>query len=212
MAKNRKRDASLTSFLKHAGTGKTVRNYRNNEVIYLKGSPADSVFYLQKGIVKLTAASKRKKAVVTLLQAGDIFGEGCLGQERLQMFNATSIGPSTIMRVEKKVFRDKLERDQAFAAMFIEQLISKIARCQADLEDHFLNFSERRLARILLLHRGIAHKPFTRAFSQTTLAEMVGTTRSRVSRFMSDFKKKGLVSYNGGLEIDSAGLLAFLQR
>jgi len=206
-----------TAFLKHAGPGKTIRAYRDKEVIYSQGSPADAVFYVQSGLVKLTIVSKRgrKKAVLALLQEGDFFGEGSLGTQLRRMYTATSMGPSTITRLEKFAVRRKLARDPGFAAIFTGYLLSQIARLEADLADHFLSFSERRLARILLTHRGFTQTSKTGSsllhLSQTTLAEMVGTTRGRVSRFMNEFRGKGYIRYNGGLEIDSERLTAFLE-
>jgi CRP/FNR family cyclic AMP-dependent transcriptional regulator len=206
-----------SAYLSKNGPGRGVRDFRNKEVIYSQGEPADAVFYIQSGMVKLTVVSKRrrKKAVVALLQEGEFFGEGCLGRESQRMSTATAIGPSTVTRVEKAVFHRKLNRDPAFADMFIAYLLAETARFKADLADHFLNFSERRLARILLRYRDLSQESLrglsTRGFSQTTLAEMVGTTRARVNGFMNDFREKGYVRYNGGLVIDSKRLTAFLQ-
>ena len=167
-------------------------------------------------MVILTVASKRgnKKAVLALLQEGCLFGEGCLAGQPRRMSTATSLGESTVARVEKAVFRRQLEQDRTFADMFIAYLISQTTRFKADLADHFLNFSERRLARILLMHKdyakGSKSGPNTYHFSQTALAEMVGTTRARVSVFMNEFRKKGYVRYNGSMEINVEKLTAFL--
>ena len=169
-------------------------------------------------MVKLRVISKhgRKSAVLSLLQEGDFFGEGCLGREHQRMSSATSVGPSTITRVEKAVFRRELDRNPEFAAMFTEYLLSEIVRIKQDLADHFFNFSDRRLARILLTHKGFSQKSPSGTssvrLSQATLAEMVGTTRGRVSRFMNEFREKGYVRYNGGLEINPERLSAFLER
>ena len=212
-----KRGPSPTAFLKQLGSGKTIHAYRNNEVIYSQGSSADAVFYIQAGMVKLTVGSNRgrKKAVLAILQVGDLFGEACLGKETRRVSTATSIGPSTLTRLPKTVFRQKIDCDPAFAAMFIAHLLRQTARFKADLADHFLNFSERRLARILLMYKGFVRKSkggiITLRLSQTTLAEMVGTTRARVSTFLNGFKQKGYIRYNGGLQIDSGRLTAFLQ-
>ena len=217
MAVKRKSGLTPTVFLKQAGPGRSIRVYRDKEAAYLQGSPANAVFYIQSGMVKLTVASRRdrRKAVLAVLQEGDFFGEGCLGSERRRMSTATSIGQSTIIRVEKAVFRKELDRDPEFAAMFTEYLLSEIVRLKADLADHFFSFSERRLARILLTHRGFTQTSKSGSsslhLSQTTLAEMVGTTRGRVSRFMNEFRGKGYIRYNGGLEIDSERLAAFLE-
>lgn len=207
----------LSAYLKPPGPGRSIRVYGDDEVVYSQGGPADAVFYLQSGMVKLTMVSKgrRKKAVLAVLQEGDLFGEGCLGRQRQRISTATSMGPSTITRVEKNSFRRLLDRDPAFAAIFINYLLSEIDRFKADLADHFLNSSKRRLARILLRHEASGHKsksgPFTLGFNQTTLAEMVGTTRARVSHFMNEFRQKGYVRYNGGLQVNSERLTAFLQ-
>lgn len=212
-----RRDFGSTPFLKKTGAGRSIRVYRDREAIYAQGSPADAVFYVRSGVVKLTVVSKRrrKKAVLAVLQEGDLFGEGCLGNELQRASSATAIGASIIIRLEKGAFRHKLDRDQEFAALFIHYLLSRIARLKADLVDHFLNFSERRLARTLLMMHGAAArskgKPSTLELSQTTLAEMVGTTRSRVNSFMNEFREKGYIRYNGGLEIDYERLTAFLQ-
>ena len=217
MAGTPKRVLRFMPFLTEAGPARSVRVYRNKEVIYSQGSPADAVFYLQSGAVKLTVASphRGKKAVLAVLEEGDFFGEGCLGRERQRISTATSMGSSTVTRLGKNAFRQKIDRDPAFAAMFMTYLLSQIARFKADLADHFLNSSERRLARILLTYRGFLQKsksgPFTLGLSQSALAEMVGTTRARVSTFMNRFRKKGYVRYNGGLQIDPERLTAFLQ-
>ena len=217
MAGKPKRGLTPIAFLKQAGPGRSIRVYRNNKGIYSQESPADAVFYLQSGMVKLTVVSKhrRKKAVLALLQEGDVFGEGCLGREPQRISTATSVGLCTITRIEKVTFRRKIDRDLAFSAMFITYMLFQTERIKADLADHCLNFSERRLARILLMHRGFAQKskrgPSTLQFSQTILAEMVGTTRSRVSSFMNKFREKGYIRYNGVLEVDFERLTAFLQ-
>jgi len=214
MASKPNRGIAPLAFLTQPGDGRTIRLYRNKEVIYAQGHPSDAVFYVHSGMAKLTVASKRnhKKAALALLQEGDMFGEGCLGRETARTSTATSMGSSTITRLEKATFRRKIDRDPEFASIVITCLLSQIDRLQADLADQFFNFSKRRLARLLLMHACFAAKPpFTLRISQTTLAEMVGTTRSRVSRFMNEFRKKGYVRYNGGMHINSRRLTAFLQ-
>ncbi len=193
----------------------TVRSYRDKEVVFAQGDPADSVFYIQSGMVKLTAVStRRKKAIIAFLQRGSFFGEGCLGGQSLRICTARSIGPSSIARLRKESTIRTLKRDPKFATVFVEYLLSRIIRMEEDLIDQFFNFSERRLARVLLLFGQITKesKPeFPLKVSQSTLAEMVGTTRARVSQFMNGFKRRGLVSYNGGLQINSALITSFLQ-
>jgi CRP/FNR family transcriptional regulator, cyclic AMP receptor protein len=193
----------------------TVRNYRDNEVIFSQGDKADAVFYIQSGTVKLTAAAtRRKKAIIAVLLRGSFFGEGCLGGQSLRMYTARSIGPSNITRLEKESTLRTLHGDPQFATLFMAYLLSRVIRVEEDLVDQFFNFSEKRLARVLLLFGQIIQesKPeHPLKVSQGNLAEMVGTTRARVSKFMTGFKKKGFVSYNGGLQINSGLISSFLQ-
>jgi CRP/FNR family cyclic AMP-dependent transcriptional regulator len=206
---------SRTALHKKFRAGMTVRNYRDNEIVFSQGDPADAVFYIQSGTVKLTVVSARhKKAVIAFLRRGSFFGEGCLGGQSLRICTARSIGPSNITRLRKGTTVRTLKQDPQFARKFNAYLLSRIIRIEEDLIDQFFNFSERRLARVLLLLGHIheeskAESPLT--VSQSTLAEMVGTTRARVSKFMNGFRKKGLVRYNGGLQINSALITGFLQ-
>jgi len=206
---------SSTVFRKKFRAGMTVRNYRDNEVIFAQGDAADTVFYIQSGTVKLTvAATRRKKAIVAVLLRGSFFGEGCLGGQSVRVYTARSIGPSTITRLRKESTIRTLKRDSQFATLFVAYLLSRVIRVEEDLVDQFFNFSEKRLARVLLLFGQIIKesKPeHPLKVSQATLAEMVGTTRARVSKFMGAFKKKGFVQYNGGLQINSALISGFLQ-
>jgi CRP-like cAMP-binding protein len=194
----------------------TTRNYRDKEIVFSQGDTADAIFYIQSGTVKLTAVStRRKKAIIAFLQRGSFFGEGCLGGQSLRIYTARSIGQSGITRLRKETTLRALKRDPQFASPFVAYLLSRIVRIEEDLVDQFFNFSERRLARVLLLFGQInkESKPeYPLKVSQSTLAEMVGTTRARVSKFMNVFKKKGLVSYNGGLQVNSTLLTAFLQN
>jgi len=193
----------------------TFRNYRDREVVFSQGDPADSVFYIESGTVKLTAVTTRKKAIIAILQRGSFFGEGCLAGQSLRICTARSIGLSNVIRLQKEITLRTLKRDPHFTALFVEYLVSRVVRIEEDLIDQFFNFSERRLARVLLLFGQITKESKSEsplAVSQSTLAEMVGTTRPRVSKFMNDFKKKGLVSYNGGLKINKARLTEFLQN
>ncbi|MGB8987171.1 MAG: Crp/Fnr family transcriptional regulator [Candidatus Sulfotelmatobacter sp.] len=206
---------SSTAFRKKFRAGMTVRNYCDNEIVFSQGDPADAVFYIQSGTVKLTvAATRRKKAIIAVLLRGSFFGEGCLGGQSLRVSTARSIGQSNITRLQKETTVRTLQRDPQFAALFNAYLLSRVIRVEEDLVDQFFNFSEKRLARVLLLFGEIIKesKPeHPLKVSQATLAEMVGTTRARVSKFMNVFKKKGLVHYNGGLQINSALIIAFLQ-
>jgi CRP/FNR family cyclic AMP-dependent transcriptional regulator len=205
---------SSAVFRKKFRSGMTERSYRNNEVAFLQGDAADAVFYVQSGTVKLTvAATRRKKAIIAVLLRGSFFGEGCLAGQAVRMYTARSIGQSNVIRMEKEIMVRALKRDPQFAALFNAYLLSRVIRVEEDLVDQFFNFSEKRLARVLLLFGQIIkeskpERPLK--VSQATLAEMVGTTRSRVSKFMNAFKKKGFVDYNGGLQINSALISSFL--
>src|SRR5579862_1642807 len=193
--------------------GMTFRNYRDQEIVFSQGDVADSVFYIEHGTVKLTAVTTRKKAIIAILQRGSFFGEGCLAGQSLRICTARSIGQSNIIRLQKEGAVRTLKRDPQFARLFVGYLLSRVVRIEEDLIDQFFNFSERRLARVLLLFGDITKESKSNSplkVSQRTLAEMVGTTRPRVSKFMNDFRKKGLVSYNGGLKINSARLIEFL--
>ena len=215
MARKQTLGFSSTVLRKKFHAGMTVRNYRDNEIVFSQGDNADAVFYIQSGTVKLTmAATRRKKAIIGVLQRGSFFGEGCLGGQALRMYTARSIGPSTITRLRMESTIRTLKRDPQFAELFVGYLLSRVIRVEEDLVDQFFNFSEKRLARVLLLFGQIIKesKPeHPLKVSQATLAEMVGTTRARVSKFMSAFKKKGFVQYNGGLQINSALISGFLQ-
>jgi CRP/FNR family transcriptional regulator, cyclic AMP receptor protein len=195
-------------------TGMTFRNFQDKDVIFSQGDAADSVFYIESGTVKLTAVTSRKKAVIAILPRGSFFGEGCLAGQSLRICTARSIGQSNVIRLQKESMVRTLKRDVQFARLFVGYLLSRVVRIEEDLIDQFFNFSERRLARVLLLFGEITKESKSDSplkVSQSTLAEMVGTTRPRVSKFMNDFKKKGLVSYNGGLKINSALVIAFLE-
>jgi CRP/FNR family transcriptional regulator, cyclic AMP receptor protein len=206
---------SHTVLRKKFHAGMTFRNCRDKEVIFSQGDSADSVFYIESGTVKLTVVSTRKKAIIAILQRGSFFGEGCLAGQTLRICTARSIGQSNVIRLQKDSTLRTLKKDPQFATAFLGYLLSRVVRIEEDLIDQFFNFSERRLARVLLLFGEITKesKPDSPLkVSQSTLAEMVGTTRPRVSKFMNEFKKKGLVSYNGGLKINSALVIAFLQN
>jgi CRP/FNR family transcriptional regulator, cyclic AMP receptor protein len=196
-------------------TAKTIHQYRDKQAVFSQGDPADAVFYIQKGRVKLTVVSKRgKEAVIAVLQQGDFFGEGCLAAQPLRISSAAAMQNLTIMRVEKKTMVGLLHQEPEFAEMFIAYLLSRNIRIEEDLVDQLFNSSEKRLARLLLLlaHYGKDSKPETVVpkMSQETLAEMIGTTRSRVSYFMNRFRKMGFIDYNGALHVHSALLTVVL--
>jgi CRP/FNR family transcriptional regulator, cyclic AMP receptor protein len=215
MASKRSLGVSRTLLRKKFRSWMTFRNYRDREPIFSQGDPADSVFYNESGTVKLTAVTARKKAIIAILPRGNFLGEGCLAGQSLRICKARSIGQSNIIRLQKEKTLRTLKRDQQFAMLFVGYLLSRLVRIEEDLIDQFFNFSERRLARVLLLFGEITKESKSDSplkVSQSTLAEMVGTTRPRVSKFMNQFKRKGLVSYNGGLQINSALIAAFLEH
>ncbi|MGA8222150.1 MAG: Crp/Fnr family transcriptional regulator [Candidatus Acidiferrales bacterium] len=196
-------------------TGMTFRNYRDKEIVFSQGDPADSIFYIESGTVKLTTVTTRKRAIIAILRRGSFFGEGCLAGQSLRICTARSIGQSDVIRLQKERTARTLKRDLHFATLFVGYLLSRVVRIEEDLIDQFFNFSERRLARVLLLFGKITRESKADSplkVSQSTLAEIVGTTRPRVSKFMNEFKKKGLVSYNGGLQINGAKVIAFLEN
>jgi CRP/FNR family transcriptional regulator, cyclic AMP receptor protein len=182
---------------------KTSRAYLADESVFSQGDVADAVFYVQSGKVKLTVVSKSgKEAVVAILPEASFFGEGCLAGQPLRMATACTIQPSTILRVEKQAMVALLHGDTEFAERFLAYLLSRNTRMEADLVDHLFNSSEKRLARLLLLMANFGQEskpiPLIAKMSQETLAEMIGTTRSRVSFFMNRFREMGFIDYNGG--------------
>ena len=207
---------SSTVFRKKFRGAMSARSYQDNEIVFSQGDKADTVFYIQSGTVKLTmAATRRKKAIIAVLLRDSFFGEGCLGGQSLRAYTARSIGTSNITRLQKESTLRALKRDPQFAALLNAYLLSRVIRVEEDLADQFFNFSEKRLARVLLLFWQITKESKPESplkVSQATLAEMVGTTRARVSKFMNAFKKKGFVQYSGGLQINSALISAFLHN
>jgi len=205
-----------TVFLTKIDSGKSTREYRSKQIVFAQGDPADAVFFIQTGKVKLTVVSARgKEAVIGVLERGSFFGEGCLAGQLLRMSTASAIQGSSIMRVGKITMVRLLHRDPEFAELFIAHLLSRNARIEEDLVDQLFNSSEKRLARILLLlaHFGKEPRPefVIPKVSQETLAAMVGTTRARVSYFMNRFRKLGFIEYNGGVQVHS-GLLSVVLR
>ena len=183
--------------------GKTTHMYQDDEPIFSQGEAADSVFYIQSGKVKLTVVSKSgKEAVVAILPEASFFGEGCLAGQPVRMATASSDQKSTIIRVEKQVMIALLHREPEFAEGFLAYLLARNIRMEADLVDHLFNSSEKRLARLLLLMANFGQDskpaPVIAKMSQETLAEMIGTTRSRVSFFLNRFRELGFIEYNGG--------------
>jgi len=209
MAPKAKRTLDVEALLAAVGPGSATRVYRKRQRIFLQADPADAVFFLQRGKVKLTVISRQgKQAVVALLGPGDFFGEGCLAGQPLRMATATALAESSIVRLPKQTMIRALHRDGPFSEVFTAHLLSRNIRMEEDLVDHLFNSSEQRLARILLLLANFGKagrpEPIVPKISQETLAEMVGTTRSRISFFMNKFRKLGFVAYNGGLEVHSS--------
>ena len=197
-------------FLSKIGNGKTILKVPKNQSIFLQGDASDAVFYIQQGKIKLTVVSpKGKEAVIAVLEPAHFFGEGCLTGQPLRMATAKSMEGSTLVRIEKSAMTRALREEPAFSDLFIAYLLSRNIRVEEDLVDHIFHSSEKRLARILLL---LAHYGDERynvdllipKISQETLADMVGTTRSRVSFFMNKFRKLGFIEYKGGLKIHSS--------
>ncbi len=189
--------------LARLGAGKSRQEYQDGEAVFAQGDPADAVFYIQSGKVKLMVVSKRgKEAVVAILPEGSFFGEGCLAGQPLRMSTVSAVQRSTIIRVEKPVMVGLLHKDPEFAERFAAYLLSRNIRMEADLVDQLFNSSEKRLARLLLLLANFGQEskplPVVAKMSQETLAEMIGTTRSRVSFFMNRFRDLGFIDYNGG--------------
>jgi CRP/FNR family cyclic AMP-dependent transcriptional regulator len=201
-------------FLAGISSGKTAIEYGANRIIFSQGDPADSVFYLRRGKVKLAVTSKQdREATVAILGDGEFFGEGCLAGRRLRIATATAMTDCTLARVEKPLMARMLHEQHAFSELFVTHLLSRNVRIEADLVDQLFNSSEKRLARILLLlaHFGKESRAETVVprVNQKNLAQMVGITRSQVSHFMNKFRKLGFIDYsgNGGLTVQG-GLLS----
>jgi CRP/FNR family transcriptional regulator, cyclic AMP receptor protein len=197
------------AFLTKVGSGKTILKSQKHHIIFSQGDVADAVFYVQSGKVKLTVLSQQgKEAVIAILEPASFFGEACLAGESLRMATTTALENSTIVRIEKQAMMDVLHNEPAFSELFMGYLLSRNIRIQEDLVDQLFNSSEKRLARVLLLlaHFGKDKQPEAAIakISQETLAEMVGTTRSRVSFFLNKFRKLGFIEYNGELHVHSS--------
>ena len=203
-------------FLTQIGTGKSRLTYRSKQNVFAQGDPANAVFFLETGRVKLTVVSTRgKEAVIGVLEAGSFFGEGALAGQPLRMSTASALQATTLLRLNKATMVRLLHREPVVAERFISYLLSRNVRIEEDLVDQLFNSSEKRLARILLLlaQYGKESRPETviPKVSQDTLAAMVGTTRSRVSYFMNRFRKLGFIDYNGSLKVHSALLTVVLR-
>jgi CRP/FNR family cyclic AMP-dependent transcriptional regulator len=216
MAKPRPKKAfDVKVFLTTVNGGTRVSNYVKNREIFVQGDVADAVLYVQEGQVKLSVISELgKEAVVALHQKGDFFGEGCLSGQPLRLASATAMTDCVITRVDKATIVRVLHEQPKFSEMFLSYILARNARVEEDLVDQLFNSSEKRLARLLLLMANFGKEgrpePIIAKVSQETLAEMVGTTRSRVSFFMNKFRKLGFVEYNGELKVHNSLLNVIL--
>ena len=196
--------------LTNLSAGKSSREYQREDVIFSQGDEANAVFYIQSGKIKLTVVSKRgKEAVVAILHEASFFGEGSLAGQPLRMSTASAMQRSTMIRVEKVAMMELLHEDKVFAERFLAYLLGRNIRMEADLVDHLFNSSEKRLARLLLLLANFGQEskpiPLIAKMSQETLAEMIGTTRSRVSYFLNRFRGLGFIDYDGdGMRVNSS--------
>jgi CRP/FNR family cyclic AMP-dependent transcriptional regulator len=202
-------------FLAKVGAGKSILEFEKNENVFVQGDIADTVFYIQKGKIKLTVISKHdKEAVVGILGPGQFFGEGCLNGHALRIATTTAMEDCVITSITKQAMTAALHEQPAFSELFVAYLLTRNSRIEEDLIDQLFNSSERRLARMLLLLANFgtegSPQPISLKISQETLAEMIGTTRSRVSHFMNKFRKLGLIDYNGHIEVHNSLLSAVL--
>ena len=209
MRKRAKASFDPKIFLAKMGEGKTISEYRKDQVVFSQGDPGDAVFYIQKGEVKLTVISEQgKEAVVGILGPGQFFGEGCLNGHPLRITTAMALDECLITRIEKGAMIATMHDEPEFSELFMAYLLTRNSRIEEDLIDQLFNSSEKRLARVLLLLANFGKdgrpQPIVGQFSQETLAEMIGTTRSRVSFFMNKFRKLGYIEYNGKLEVHNS--------
>ena len=197
------------AFLSKVNGGRAISDYRKDQIVFRQGDPADSVFYIRSGKVKSTVVSEQgKEAVVALLGADDFFGEGCLAGQPLRLSTASAMAQCVIVRIAKADITRVIHEEPAFAELFISHLLARNSRVEEDLVDQLFNSSEKRLARTLLLLANFGKEgrpePVIAKISQETLAEIIGTTRSRVSFFMNKFRELGLIDYNGHIEVHSS--------
>lgn len=205
----------IQEFLDSAGVSRRLMQFARGGVIFAQGTPANSVFYLQEGAVRLSVLSAAgKEAVVALMGPGDFFGEGSLAGQVLRVGTATAIVSTRVLRIPKREMQRALHREAAVSDLFIAHMLARNTRIEEDLIDQMFNTSEKRLARALLLLAQHGQSPSTTLeaprVSQEVLAEMVGTTRARVNFFMNKFRRLGLIEYNGGIKVNSSLLSAIL--
>jgi CRP/FNR family transcriptional regulator, cyclic AMP receptor protein len=210
-----KRQFDPEVFLAKVGTGKTVSQYGKGQIVFAQGEEADRVFYIQLGKIKLTVVSEQgKEAVVAILEATNFFGEGCLNGHAIRASTASAMEDCLITSITRKAMLATLRKESKFSELFVTYLVTRSNRIEEDLVDQLFNSSEKRLARLLLLlanfGKDATPTPIDASISQETLAEMIGTTRSRVSFFLNKFRRLGLISYNGKLEVHRSLLNAVL--
>ena len=204
------------SFLAKVGEGKTILKFHKNQTVYAQGEVADAVFYIQKGRIKLTVLSDQgKEAVVAIMESGQFFGEGCMNGHPLRIGTTAVMEDAVVTSIMKEAMIAALHDEPKFSELFVAYLLTRNSRIEEDLVDQLFNSSEKRLARLLLLLANFGkegkHEPIIADVSQEMLAEMIGTTRSRVSFFMNKFRKLGFISYNGKIQVHSSLLNAVLR-
>lgn len=217
MAKSVKDVFDPKKFLAKVGTGKMILEFQKNQHVFEQGDIADAVFYIQRGKVKLTVVSEQgKEAVVAILEPGQFFGEGCMNGHTQRISTTTAMEDCIITSISKAAMIAAIHDEPKFSELFMAYLLTRNSRIEEDLIDQLFNSSERRLARLLLLLANFGKEgdpqPISPNISQETLAEMIGTTRSRVSHFMNKFRKLGLISYNGKIEVHNSLLSAVLHE
>jgi CRP/FNR family cyclic AMP-dependent transcriptional regulator len=204
----KRRGFDLETYLESTGPAREIVQYRRGEVVFAQGDPGNDIGYLQKGAIKLSVLSRiGKEAVVAMLAPGDFFGEGALAGQPVRIGTATAAVPSSVLFIEKAAMVQLLHEEPTFSDRFINHMLTRTIRIEADLVDQLFNSSEKRLARALLLLARYGEANPQRKLpkiSQETLAEMIGATRSRVNFFMNKFRKLGLIEYNGGLKINAS--------
>jgi CRP/FNR family transcriptional regulator, cyclic AMP receptor protein len=217
MKSNKKRAFDAQAFLDSAGVARKVAEFRRKETIYSQGEPSTNVMYIQKGGVKLSVVNESgKEAVVAVLGPGDFFGEGCLAGQPIRMGTATAITPTTALVIQRNEMIRVLHAEHDLSDRFISFMLARNIRVEEDLIDQLFNSSEKRLARTLLLLARYGKQDYPQRVlpkvSQEMLAEMIGTTRSRVNFFMNKFRKLGFIKYNGGLQINNSLLTIVLHE
>ena len=215
MAKTNQRAFDPKAFLAKVGEGKAIVEYAKDQVVFAQGDVADTIYYIQKGQLKVVVISEQgKEAVVGMLEAGQFFGEGCMNGHALRIATTTAMEACLITAITKAAMLAALQSEPKFSEMFMAYLLTRNSRIEEDLIDQLFNSSEKRLARLLLLLANFGKEgspqPISPNISQETLAEMIGTTRSRVSFFMNKFRKLGFISYNGKIEVHNSLLNAVL--